>query len=97
MQDELKKQVHKALRRADPSSAGLNFFRFAINPDSFGQSVENMFYISFLIRDNKAGIAMTDDGEVLVRYMEPPDEDQGGEVTKHQGVMEFDVDTWEVS
>lgn len=41
---------------------GLEFFKFVINPWSFGQSVENMFYVSFLIRDGKAGITADDRG-----------------------------------
>lgn len=41
---------------------GLAYFKFVINPDSFGQSVENLFYVSFLIRDGKIGITFDDDG-----------------------------------
>ena len=41
---------------------GLPLFETVINPLSFGQSVENMFYISFLIRDGKMGIYTDDAG-----------------------------------
>ena len=37
---------------------GVSFFHFVINPKSFGQTVENLFYTSFLIRDSNAGIRM---------------------------------------
>ncbi|KAI9665166.1 MAG: nuclear protein [Alyxoria varia] len=41
---------------------GVNLFRFAINPQSFGQSVENLFYISFLVRDGAAEVRIDDSG-----------------------------------
>ena len=37
-------------------------FDFCVNPRSFGQTVENMFYISFLVKEGKAGIAYDSDG-----------------------------------
>lgn len=42
---------------------GVPLFRFCINPRSFGQSVENLFYVSFLVRDGTVGIAV--DGREL--------------------------------
>ncbi|KAL6718851.1 hypothetical protein ACLMJK_003085 [Lecanora helva] len=35
---------------------GVPFFRFVVNPKSFGQTVENLFYVSFLIKDGKVGL-----------------------------------------
>jgi non-structural maintenance of chromosomes element 4 len=43
------------------STGGIDFLRFVINPRSFGQTIENMFYVSFLIRDGKVGIEFDDD------------------------------------
>lgn len=37
---------------------GIPLFHFCINPKSFGQSVENLFYISFLVRDGTVGISV---------------------------------------
>lgn len=44
------------------SSGGIAFFKFVINPLSFGQTIENMFYVSFLIRDGKVGISVDNRG-----------------------------------
>lgn len=34
----------------------LSFLKFVINPWSFGQTIENLFYVSFLIRDGRIGM-----------------------------------------
>lgn len=45
-----------------------NLFRIIINPHSFSQSVENMFYLSFLIRDGKVSLDIDEDtGEPIIR------------------------------
>lgn len=38
------------------STGGIDLMRFVVNPKSFGQTVENMFYVSFLIRDGRIEI-----------------------------------------
>lgn len=40
----------------------LNLFRWLINPRSFGQTVENVMYTSFLINTGKAAIEQPEDG-----------------------------------
>lgn len=47
--------------RITPTS-GPSLFDFAINPHSFGQTVENIFYISFLIKEGNIGLEMDDNG-----------------------------------
>jgi len=44
--------IYKILKENTP----INMFEFILNPESYGQSVENLFYVAFLIRDGKACI-----------------------------------------
>lgn len=54
--EELVQEVMDKYNVAD--DGGVPLFRFCINPRSFGQSVENLFYVSFLVRDGTVGISM---------------------------------------
>ena len=47
-------------------STGMNLFEFIINPHDFGQTVENLFYLSFLVKENRACIETNDDHEPVV-------------------------------
>jgi len=46
---------------------GVPLFKFALHPTSFGQSIENLFYVSFLIRDGFVGIQHDADGMPTLR------------------------------
>ncbi|KAF2836753.1 Nse4-domain-containing protein [Patellaria atrata CBS 101060] len=83
-------------RKASDGSAALSLFDFAINPNSFGQTVENLFYISFLIKDG--GVAVDEDEDGLptlnpsqARSMEEQREKQ---ISRHQAVFSLDWPTW---
>jgi hypothetical protein len=39
---------------------------FAINPRDFGQTIENLFYISFLVREGNAKIIKDEEGLPLL-------------------------------
>lgn len=66
--NETSRLVLDIMRRLEACSGdeGVNLFHFALNPESFGDSVENLFYISFLIRDGTAAIIETDDGDPML-------------------------------
>jgi len=72
----------------------VNLFNFIINPESFSQTVENIFYLSFLIRDGKA-LLDEENGELIIERSDPPDEnDYNMGIKKKQFVLEIDYDTW---
>lgn len=46
---------------------GIPLFQFVVNPKSFGQTVENLFYISFLIKEGSVGIGFDSNGLPTLR------------------------------
>lgn len=79
---------------------GLAFFKFVINPRSFGQTIENMFYVSFLIRDGKLGISVDNRGLPYLNETEPrTGSGEGGRGkdsnSKHQAVLAMDMKEWQ--
>ncbi|WFD33328.1 hypothetical protein MCUN1_000141 [Malassezia cuniculi] len=96
-ENETSRIVLDIARRLDDAGGdtGVNLFRFALNPESFGNTVENLFYLSFLIRDGKAAIFYDDNNEPLVMSSEEPTEQDRSEgLTRRQIVFELDEDTW---
>jgi len=74
----------------------LNYFRFMLHPTSFGESVENLFHISFLIKEGKAKIFLVDE----VPHIKPvkPKKNAGSsnldEEVKNQTVINFSMYQW---
>ncbi|PLB37921.1 non-structural maintenance of chromosomes element 4 family protein [Aspergillus candidus] len=76
---------------------GVPLFNFCINPKSFGQTVENLFYVSFLVRDGTVGIAADSRALPTLHAAKPyaPSEAQRMGIQKHQSVFCLDFDTWQ--
>lgn len=75
----------------------INFFRFFINPNSYSQSVENLFFTSFLIKDSKLKLVCVDGipmvSIVTIQEMEHLRGSSGGSNTIHQ-IASLDYSTW---
>lgn len=67
-ENETSRLVLAIARRLEECSGenGVPLFPFALNPHSFSDSVENLFYISFLIRDGKAAIIDEEDSDPML-------------------------------
>ncbi|RCI16495.1 hypothetical protein L249_2865 [Ophiocordyceps polyrhachis-furcata BCC 54312] len=80
------------------STGGLDLMRFVVNPLSFAQTIENIFYVSFLIRDGRLEIEMDDcDLPSLAPVNREEAEDEGVTrhgASKHQAVLSMDIKTW---
>ncbi|KAI1259866.1 Nse4 C-terminal-domain-containing protein [Xylariaceae sp. FL1019] len=74
---------------------GIDLLKFVINPKSFGQTVENIFYVSFLIRDGAVKIGF--DANQLPT-LHPTNPQEAGttrtSAERHQAVLSIDMKSW---
>ncbi|KAF2456311.1 Nse4 C-terminal-domain-containing protein [Lineolata rhizophorae] len=103
LEDDMTEEQEKELLRryrvqsTDGESGLVGFFDFVINPKSFGQTIENMFAVSFLIRDGNVAIEEDENGLPLLRPENPRtiEEQRREEVSKHQAIFSLDWETWQ--
>lgn len=88
--------VFDRFRSVDTPPEGVNFVRFFVNPHSFTQLVENLFYTSFLIKDGKMKLYMHN-GEPTIRMVRSDEAlavHDLHSVTKHH-IARLDMATWQ--
>ncbi|KAK4162451.1 Non-structural maintenance of chromosomes element 4 A [Cladorrhinum sp. PSN259] len=84
-------------RHALRSTGGIDLLRFVVNPLSFGQTIENMFYVSFLIRDGLITLDFDGDGLPSIEptlQAEAPPGTHSRTKPRHQAIMSLDMSTW---
>eukprot|EP00727_Mastigamoeba_balamuthi_P004386 m51a1_g13946 hypothetical protein (982) ;mRNA; r:899498-903608 len=83
--------VHQALRE----KGSLEYWRLVVNPKSFGQTIENIFYTSFLVKDGHATLK-NNGGVLFVEISDPPTQEdmQSGIAASKQCVMSIDYPTF---
>ncbi|KAL6499587.1 hypothetical protein OROGR_027497 [Orobanche gracilis] len=69
-----------------------------LNRSSFAQTVENLFALSFLIKDGRVRIDFDESGSQLVVPTNGPsaEEIKSGEAKNHQFIFRFDFDDWKL-
>jgi len=97
--EQLVKHVFKCLVAAwkQGGKAPVNFFRFVIDPESFGATIENLFHVSFLVKEGKVNVSV-DEGLGLP-VIEPVTRQAAGggsaEERKNQVVMNICMEDWQ--
>ncbi|CCG23707.1 Nse4 protein [Candida orthopsilosis Co 90-125] len=81
------------------SKEEINFFKFFINPHSFAQSVENLFYTSFLIKDGRLKLYTGKSGvpcisRVSQKELEQIKLDSSNILSSHH-IATFNYDVWQ--
>ncbi|RMZ75356.1 hypothetical protein DV738_g5522, partial [Chaetothyriales sp. CBS 135597] len=74
---------------------GISLFEFCVNPKSFGQTVENMFYVSFLIKESTAGLGFDSDGLPTLQPCEQRSLAERQQTQRNQAVFTLSFDVWE--
>ncbi|GAA5889427.1 hypothetical protein JCM8208_007872 [Rhodotorula glutinis] len=83
-------------------ATGVPYLKFVVNPHSFSQTVENCFYFSFLVREQKAAIEIDDDpdsehyGDMIAFCVDPEAVAAAGQpvAPKNQVVLELNQAVW---
>ncbi|KAM0513012.1 hypothetical protein ACHAPE_008217 [Trichoderma viride] len=94
-EDEKTRLMHEHGLR---STGGIDLMRFVVNPKSFGQTIENLFYVSFLIRDGRVEIDFDEDGLPALAPVDREGDDAGAirmSTSKHQAILSIDMETWQ--
>ncbi|RPB05178.1 Nse4-domain-containing protein [Choiromyces venosus 120613-1] len=98
----LVRNVHSALanyigKNDDIAESGLNLFRAVVNPHSFAQTIENIFYVSFLVKDGFVAVQENEDDLPVIFLAEPPEaEDRKSMVVKRsQMILSLEMHQWQ--
>ncbi|NXD36265.1 NSE4A protein, partial [Copsychus sechellarum] len=79
----------------DPNTP-ISFFDFVIDPNSFSRTVENMFHVSFLIRDGLAKIKMDEVGLPIIEPLKPSGAEEDSRAgARNQVVISLDQKEWQ--
>lgn len=83
----------KTYHQEDPTTP-ISYFEFIIDPNSFSRTVENMFHMSFLIRDGLARMYLDDDKLPCIAPVEEEETEGAASNNRNQCVTSISIKTW---
>jgi non-structural maintenance of chromosomes element 4 len=88
------RKILRDVRLTDTGGVGL--FDYVINPRSFGQTVENLFYVSFLVKEGSIGFYKDSEGlpTIAITEQKTLEQQRASKTVKHQAVMAIDYSLW---
>ncbi|KIH63908.1 Nse4 protein [Ancylostoma duodenale] len=93
-------KVRKSLKRAWKETSSVDFYSFVIDPTDFAKTVENMFYVSFLVKDGRVRLAVGETGLPVLLHVSSEERerlhvDDRSVAETHQAIFSFNYDMWE--
>lgn len=77
------------------SDASIPLFKFCVNPKSFGQTIENLFYVSFLVKEGRAGLNYDGRGLPTIGVAGERNLEAHQEAQRNQSIFTMSFDIWE--
>ncbi|RCN26583.1 Nse4 protein, partial [Ancylostoma caninum] len=92
--------VRKSLKRAWKEAPSVDFYSFVIDPEDFAKTVENMFYVSFLVKDGRVRLSVGETGLPVLLHVSSEERerlhvDDRSVAETHQAIFSFNYDMWE--
>jgi hypothetical protein len=89
--------VNRSLKRVCKRRESVEFYEFVINPKSFSQTIENIFHLSFSVKQGFAKLSVAPDGRLMVAPARPTqqaEEGNGNAIPSNQAVMSMSMAMW---
>jgi len=95
--EQMVTHVFKCLiaRYREAGKKAINYFQFVLDPHCFGTSIENIFHVSFLVKEGKAAISIDQETKLPFIIPKSSKNKSDNEEGKNQVVMNMSMGDWQ--